>query len=159
MKANVAVLIAKISSEKDELMGVIRRVEEGFAKAKRNADDFYLDSVALNIHSVYSGIERIFERIASHIDNSVPANANWHQELLKQMAIEIPELRPAVITTKTMDALEEYRGFRHVVRNVYTHRFNAQKIEMLVKNLPKAMEEVVSDLNAFVEFLKNENNE
>lgn len=49
-------------------------------------DDYYLDSVALNLHGFYSGLERVFEKVASTIDGSVPSAANWHRELLNQMA-------------------------------------------------------------------------
>jgi len=50
----------------------------------------------------------------------MPAGEHWHQLLLEQMASEIGGVRPAVISDATRQALDEYRGFRHVVRNVYT---------------------------------------
>jgi hypothetical protein len=40
------------------------------------------------------------------------------------MTKEIPEIRPAVMSTETGTRLDEYRRFRHVVRNVNTHRFD-----------------------------------
>jgi len=42
-----------------------------------------LDGVALNLHSFYSGIERIFELIAANVDDIRPVGENWHQTLLK----------------------------------------------------------------------------
>jgi hypothetical protein len=94
--------------------------------------------VALNLHGLYSGLERIFEKIASTIDGSVPSGVNWHQELLNQMAVEVPRIRPAVISVDLKkDDLEEYRGFRHVVRNVYTYRLDPEKLRPLVKNIDK----------------------
>ena len=57
--------------------------------------DVYLDSVALNLHSFYSGLERLFE-IARHIDCSVPEGETWHRDLLDQMACEVADIRPAI---------------------------------------------------------------
>jgi hypothetical protein len=84
-------------------------------------------------------LERIFERIATAIDSSLPSGTNWHRELLNQMAIEVPGIRPAVISSDLKEKLEEYRGFRHVVRNVYTYRLKPEKIEGLVSMLNTVM--------------------
>ena len=43
------------------------------------------------------------------------------------MAEEITEVRPAVISGSVRFGLEEYRGFRHIVRNVYTYNFDSDK--------------------------------
>jgi hypothetical protein len=78
----------------------------------------YLDSVALNLHGFYTGIERLFELIARHIDESVPSDKNWHRSLLKQMTENYKNYRPAVISQSIFFELDEFRRFRHVVRNV-----------------------------------------
>ena len=41
----------------------------------------------------------------------------WHLLLLEQMTKEVPGIRPAVISTETGTRLDEYRRFRHVIRN------------------------------------------
>lgn len=58
--------------------------------------------------------------ISEAIDGEKPAGENWHLSLLQQMSNDIPGVRPAVISEKSFDLLNEYRGFRHVVRNIYT---------------------------------------
>ena len=88
----------RIRSELPELEIVIRRIEDGWQRSIGSADDYYLDSVALNLHGFYSGLERIFEIIATNIDAKKPNGENWHQQLLDQMAEEIPSVRPAVIS-------------------------------------------------------------
>ena len=90
-------LARRIREELPELERVIARVQEGWQRAQQSADDLYVDAVALGIHGFYTGIERIFELIASTVDGIVPQEANWHQALLNQMAKEIPHVRPAVI--------------------------------------------------------------
>ena len=97
---------------------VLREVQV-WERCKKTGDDFYLDRVALNLHSFYTAIEKIFEMIADTVDQSKPLGENWDQALLQQMASEIKLIRPPVISKITRDELDDYRGFRHVVRNVY----------------------------------------
>jgi hypothetical protein len=61
-------------------------------------------------------VERLFELIARHVDRVLPSGDTWHRDLLYQMAGDLPEARPAVVSQETAQALDEYRRFRHVVR-------------------------------------------
>lgn len=155
MKRPGTLLAAKILAEIKELSQLVNRAKYGWEKAKLKHDDYYLDGVALNLHGFYSGLERIFERVASTIDGNVPDGANWHQELLNQMSIEIPGSRPAVISPETVDMLQDYRGFRHIVRNVYTYHLNPDKMERLINNLDAVHEKVTAELTAFARFLQS----
>jgi len=149
-----AILSARIDTELSELKQVVERTLQAWDKAVKKDDDFYLDSVALNLHAFYSGLERIFEKLASTIDGAVPSTANWHQELLTQMQTEIPSVRPAVISSLLKESLEEYRGFRHVVRNVYTYHLKPEKLKLLVDNLENTFRMASEELVAFAVFLK-----
>jgi len=113
-----------------------------------------VDSVALNLHSFYDGIETLFHGIAALIDDAVPTGEDWHQRLLRQMATEVPGTRPAVIAEVDLSALDEYRGFRHVVRHVYAHRMKPAKIGDLVAGLPEAIGNVRAKLLAFASLLE-----
>jgi hypothetical protein len=144
----------RIRGELEELTRVLDRAQEGMRRARQTSDDFYLDSVALNLHGLYAGFERLFEIIAATIDGNVPQGANWHQVLLDQMATEVPQVRPAVISEETRRALDEYRGFRHVVRNVYTFRFDPAKVQRLVQKAPDVFGQTQEELLAFASFLE-----
>ncbi len=154
MSESLSQLAIRIRNELIEIEAVLQRVEEGWNRAKHSADDYYLDGVALNLHGFYSGIERIFELIAAIVDGVKPKGENWHQGLLQQMASEVVEVRPAVISKSTYNKLDVYRGFRHVVRNVYTFNFDSVKIESLVKETPQVFSQIQAELLAFAEFLE-----
>jgi len=79
-------LAMRIRSELTEIEDTLKRATEGVKRAKQTGDDYYLDGVALNLHSFYSGTERIFELIAANVDDMLPKGENWHQALLMQMA-------------------------------------------------------------------------
>jgi hypothetical protein len=155
MAGKGAVLASRILNEISSLAVVVARVESAWKAAAANNDEFYFDSVALNIHSFYSGLERVFEKISSAVDGSLPQGLNWHQELLNQMALEIPDVRPAVISEKTRQQLDTYRGFRHVVRNVYTYHISPDKMKPLAKGIRPVFKQIEKELTAFSRFIKN----
>lgn len=111
-------LAQRIRAECEHLEKTVLRAQRAWEQAQRTGDDLYLDSAALNLHTFYSGVERTLELVATTVDGSLPQGANWHQLLLLQMKEEIPHVRPAVISERTFALLEEFRGFRHVVRNI-----------------------------------------
>ncbi len=104
-------LADRIRNDLVELGRVVGRVDEGWARSKRSTDDYYLDSVALNLHGFYSGLERVFERITAAVDGFKPGGESWHQALLQQMRKEVPGVRPAVISDEAREGLEEFRCF------------------------------------------------
>ena len=67
----------RIRSELAELDRLVERAQEGWRRAQRSGDDFYLDSVALSLHGFYAGLERLFELIATIVDGTMPRGANW----------------------------------------------------------------------------------
>lgn len=135
-----------------ELPKVLRMADRAalaWQRAATSNDDLFLDSVALSLHGLYSGLERIFELIASKIDTSLPDGGSWRRELLRQMAIGIPGVRPAVISDELAERLDRYRGFRHVVRNVYSYVLDPQLIGILVDGLAPMSRELEAQLSAF----------
>ena len=67
---------------------------------------------------------------------------------------EIAGVRPAVLSSATRSELERYRGFCHVVRNVYTFNLDAEQIGLLVNHLPTTMAQVSQELLRFSDFLE-----
>ena len=123
-------------------------------KGQRSGDDDYWDGVALNLHGFYTGVEQIFEDIARTIEGGLPSGPEWHTSLLRQMTVEIDGLRPAVIAVKTRKSLDEYRGFRHIVRNVYTFNLRPARLQELVNAAPNCLADLTADLLAFANFLE-----
>jgi hypothetical protein len=115
--------------------------------------DAYLNSVALNLHGFYSGLERIFELIAAELDGTRLGGERWHVELLKQMTLDLPNLRPPVLNANTAAHLDEYRKFRHLIRNLYTTNIVPAEMEKLVTGLPPLWSQIRQELAVFVKFL------
>ena len=122
-------------------------------KARESGDQCYLDGVALNLHGFYAAVESCFEDIARTVDGALPSGKNWHQELLRQMGAELKGVRPAVISRSTRDCLDEYRAFRHLVRNVYTFNLRPERVAALAEDVLPCHEQVRSDVGRFIDFL------
>ena len=58
-------LVERIHLELEEIPFVLARMNEGWERARRSSDDYYLEGMALTLHGFYMGIERILELILS----------------------------------------------------------------------------------------------
>ncbi len=150
------VLSQRIRQELIELEKVVNRTNRAIEAVYNNEEnqDLFLDSVALSLHDFYTGLERIFSQIATTVDQTIPSGKNWHRELLKQMGKAIENLRPPILSAITIEQLDEYRRFRHVVRNVYGFEFEMTRIEPLVNSLEQCFTNVKNELLDFVQILE-----
>jgi len=148
----------------DRLRGELPDLDASMRKAERSWEsvriahrdqDIYLDSVALNLHAFYSGLEKLFELIARQVDGASPEGIAWHRDLLSRMAEDVKDVRPAVISKETSGKLDQYRRFRHLVRNVYATNLNPEKISGLMENLTEFWPKLSAELEAFSRFLKD----
>jgi vacuolar-type H+-ATPase subunit I/STV1 len=149
-------LADRLRGELPDLDASIRKAKKSW-KSARNAQrdqDAYLDSVALNLHAFYSGLEKLFELIARHVDGSSPEGIAWHRDLLSRMSDDVTDIRPAVISKEMSKELDQYRRFRHLVRNVYATNLNPEKISGLVEKLTEIWPKLSAELNAFSQFLR-----
>lgn len=148
-----AVLAGRIRASLDDVRASVVRAKRMAEKGRRTGDDDYWDGVALNLHGFYSGIEEIFEAVARMIDGAMPEGGDWHISLLRQMTIELGDLRPAVISMETRRFLDDFRGLRHVIRNVYAFNLNPARLSELTDNASGGIELLAVELLAFADFL------
>lgn len=153
MTSRLAKLSRRIQLELIDIEQVVIRAQSGWHEYQSAGDDLYLDSVALNLHSFYSGIERLFEGIATTLDSHLPSGNSWHRALLAQMATAIPNIRPAVISDSTLAVLENYCRFRHVVRNIYGYRLDPTQLRGLVDDVSAAFAQTQQELTDFANWL------
>jgi len=149
------VVAGRIRQEVAELERIVARAERAVAAVQQRPDDqdLYLDAAALNLHDFYSGLERVFHHIAATIDRSAPDGSEWHRDLLRQMQVPLLPIRPQVLSDETVQTLDEFLRFRHVVRNIYTFAFDQERIEHLVQRLRPCFERVQNELRRFADFL------
>jgi len=151
----------RIRHELDDIEQIVALVLDAWTGAQNFPEQqaHFLNSLALNLHSFYNGLERIFEVISRRFDPTFPSGKNWHRSLLEQMGQEIPGARPAVLSPEALAALDEFLAFRHRVRNLYTFNLEAPLLYELVERLPVAWQTTRTDLRDFCELLEQVANE
>ena len=153
MTPRYAVLIGQIQQFLSDLQIVVERSQKLLQKYQTTQDDDYIGTLALNLHGFYTGVERCLEEVARQLDESVPSGTDWHRRLLRQMTAELPDLRPPVIQSETRHRIDEYRSFRHVVRNVYTFDLQPDRVVVLAEKLVATFTAFKSDMETFCDFL------
>ena len=148
-------LAERIRGAAQDLDRVVQRAAMAWAQASRMSDaDAYLDSAALNLHGFYSGLERVFELIVRHVDRTALSGETWHRNLLNQVSQDLVDIRPAVISSDSALALDAFRRFRHLVRNVYTMNLVPERMSGLMTTLPDLWPALRAELLAFADFLE-----
>ena len=142
-------LMQRITDERkkiDRAIGSITELLQEIEVATPHHKKFFEELTAKKLAEVYSGIERIFERIANEIDKHLPKGERWHTDLLTQMAERRPE-RPPVISEGTRQRLRQLLRFRYGDELIY------EKAEQHAKRVGKLFESVTKELDAFNAFL------
>ena len=70
------------------------------------------------------------------------------------MAQDLPDARPAVISQDIAVAVDEFRRFRHLVRNVYTIDLAPERMAGLMSTLPEIWPKLRAELLAFADYLE-----
>ena len=108
-----------------------------------------LEALSQVLVSFYTGLERIFERVASRLDGSLPEGDRWHTQLLLQIARPTDD-RAALISESTREALREYLAFRHRSRHAYPQHIQWSRMEHLVSGLRATWQEVLGEIEGFL---------
>ena len=138
-----------------ELQG-LDALRDELAAAPRNDDTFTLRARGSMLHDFYGGIERIFVRIAEELNGGVPEGERWHRQLVTDMTLEIPGVRPAVIDTALANELGEFLRFRHVFRNIYGSLLQVERMRPLEERLPAVLAAFHRRMRAFMEWMVGE---
>ncbi|MCX6029378.1 MAG: antitoxin [Chloroflexi bacterium] len=157
MIARYRVLSQRIEAEIQDIERVQAAIQRHWHKARTSDtdQDAYLNSVALNLHGFYSGLERIFELVAIELDGGALGGDAWHTELLRQMTLDVPNVRPMLLKTDTAAKLDEYRKFRHRIRNIYATNLDPDRMKHLVDGLATLWQQTRQELTDFAAFLES----
>jgi hypothetical protein len=146
---DAARLAAEIESERRHLDHTVAEIQSRSSAT----DDTTIYALALLLMNYYTGAEKIFQRIAALLGGIPPAGDRWHAQLLEDMALDIPAVRPAVLRKETADALSGFLRFRHAIRNLYAWTIRRADMDVHLAALADLHQRLGADLNAFRSFL------
>jgi len=112
----------------------IDRIESHVSQFNLNNLSFAeLNSLGYSLHNIYNALENCFKQISQSFENHVHDNTRWHRELLGKMFLNIPSLRPAVLSEQQRSLLGDLLGFRHLFRHSYELKLDEAKTVALWK--------------------------
>jgi hypothetical protein len=106
-------------------------------------------------HDFYSGLEKIFKRIAAELNGGVPKTETWHKDLLTEMSWEMEGMRIPVLSEETMKRLLPFLRFRHVFRNLYGFDLEDVRLSELDSEFPDLCDTAAGEVRTFIAWLKN----
>jgi hypothetical protein len=150
----VSSLAADLSMELKRLSYLEQEIQQIQGEIQRDAEraKWFYELQALKLHNFYTGCERIFSLIASELNGGLPSGFDWHKRLLQRMSMEYGD-RPPVLSAQTAKQLEEFLGFRHVVRNVYGFELDMERVQRLLERYGDTWTKFEADLQWFIQWL------
>ena len=140
----------RLAAEIDSELEALAALGEEFADTPKGNETHSVRARGSILHDFYNGVERVFLRIARELNGGVPRGEQWHRDLIGDMALTIPGLRPAVIDDDLALVLGEYLRFRHVFRNVYGGLSDVQRMASLEERLPETLAAFRHRIGGFV---------
>jgi signal transduction histidine kinase len=88
------------------------------------------------LENFYTATETVLFRIAQNFGNNLDPE-RWHSDLLRRMLVDIPSVRPAVLSDQSYAMLEELMRFRHFKRYYFQLEFDWHRLEYLMELIPR----------------------
>jgi predicted nucleotidyltransferase len=149
-----AALKKEIEDELHNLERVGSEMAQLLARMPQEPTFVELRATASILQDFYSGVERIFERVAIRLDGDLPPGPSWHTLLLRRMEAPFADVRPAVIDHKLALRLLDYLRFRHLFRHTYGYELEWDKCQPLAEGLERVLAELKRQLETFEHFLE-----
>lgn len=149
-----AVLIGQFKETKEALESLGRAygrwVHDDLAELGRRPATASLLSDILEHY--YTALETLFLRVSRFFENRLSRD-KWHQDLLDKMLLEVPGVRPRVVSRATYEILRELIRFRHFRRYYYEQDYDWDRLDFLRKKLEELFPLLEADLARFTSFL------
>ena len=152
--AVVARLAAEIRRDVEDIARLVAHAIEGRRRlADAESDTFVLFGVGKVLHDFYAGTERLMSRVAAHFGGLPGEHGAWHRQLLDDMTLDIPRVRPALLARESARRLDDFLRFRHRFRSLYAFDIEVAPVAALLDKVPTTWVEVEADIARFLAFL------
>lgn len=152
---NQRILLLKtdLSRELQNLERLRKELDEVLSKLLAEPSFIEIRAIGSILHDFYSGVEKIFMRVAATLDEEVPKGGDWHLQLIERISYPVPGGRPALIDHELKEDLGEYLRFRHLFRNIYGFELRWKRLEELAKSLARIQKRLSHQIEEFFKFL------
>lgn len=153
--SNLKLLWIEIEAEIQNLRKIVQETQIFLNELEGEPSIIEVRGIGSIVHDFYCCVEKIFKRVVTTMDEDMPSERSWHIDLLIRMTLDIPDIRPKVISTPLKEELREYLQFRHVFRNIYGFELKWAVILPLIENIENIFLSIQKELTEFILFLKS----
>jgi hypothetical protein len=104
------------------------------------ASEYTAAFVGLSIDHAYQAFESFLQRLERGLGLPVRTGPTWHAELLRDAALEIAGLRPAIVPAIAAARWVDVMEFRHFLRHAYGTDLDPTRLTKSRANLDDAVE-------------------
>ncbi len=104
--------------------------------------------VALALHHAYVALESLIERAIHFFDEGVPSGSASHRALLHRAGLEVPDLRPALLSAGALSPARELLKFRHFLHHDYGAELETAPLARLQEQAARLAAVLPADLDA-----------
>ena len=149
-RERIALFVSELDLQVGELESIYHKLaskKQLLEKPEPRSED--VESAGYWLHNLYNAFEDLFQMVAEFWENEINQNGSGHKNLLRRMRLEIQGLRPALISDKAFQHLDELRGFRHVFRHAYSHGLDEERVRMLLTRALHHQVQLLQELHSF----------
>ncbi|MSP61830.1 MAG: hypothetical protein EXR72_16150 [Myxococcales bacterium] len=151
--AAFARLAAEVRHDLQDLDRLVAQAVEGAGRlGGPTPDTFVVYGVSKVVHDFYLATERLLSRVATPFGGLPNPGPGWHRQLLEGAVLDLPTLRPPLLSDRAARQLDEFLRFRHRFRTLYAFDIEAEPLQRLITKLPDAHAALRQDVERFLGF-------
>ncbi len=108
-----------------------------------------LDSIAYQVHNLYSSVEDLLKLIASAFENNIGSDGSWHRTLLLRMSQPMEGARPVFLSEESFDLMDRLRTFRRIFRHAYGADIDRDQLQGNLATAQKLYNSIARDIDDF----------
>jgi len=148
-KGSLAILLGYFTNQMELMERMLKEI-----KVTQPSDREKTSHLGYLLHNLYCAMEDLFQEIAKTFENRIEDLSKYHRELLKRMQLNMPGIRPRLLSKESYLILDELRGFRHIFRHSYDYELAPDRVKDLKQKILTDWRYIERDLNVFIDFLQ-----
>lgn len=149
-KQSLSLLLGYLTNQMELLKRILKEIDDTNPSSKENTSH-----LAYLLHNFYCALEDVFQEIARTFENCIEDPSKYHREILNRMQLDVPGIRPKLLSRESRLVLDELRGFRHIFRHAYDYELDPDKVKSLKHKMLTHWKCLEKDVNIFIDFLQN----
>jgi hypothetical protein len=109
-----------------------------------------VEGAAFHVNNFYSAVEDLLRIVAAAFENNIDDVSRWHSELIDRMTLDIPGVRPPLLSAGAAQLLHRLRSFRHFFRHAYRVELNPDEVLENVARTSEVHPLLLADVERFL---------